>query len=346
MNAKLNRIHTATTGHAEAILSDSIKPSNEWEAVTWQTSTGATLQPTGSYVWAYDGNIFYSNGTAQYRLIDGVWTPITWTNVTSFYGSEVWRCGSNVFLTLTAYDSNDDLVITGMYRLNWSSGSGSWVSVSTSNCIASKNYALYVWNDDNSNAYFSKTLVGNTGSQKKITTNMFVTKVTMADTPWTLNGSTYSGLNASNIWHDGSDIHHSRKYNNNSYLSKLTGGTGTSWVTDSFSDPFSTTSTYDNCVWTDGTNIYYSYSTNQQLKYNIDSKTWENMTWEGCSVVRGNDVWTDGSEIYYSNGSNQYKMKQIRDTKPCYLKNTSGEWVKQNAYIKNESGIWEQVSYK
>ena len=173
-----------------------------------------------------------------------------------------------------------------------------------------------------------------------------MSKVTMENVVWSLNGASGCSLPyGAAIWHDGSDIHFTRGNATTANCLKLEGGTGTNWVTDSFSNPF-TTSSYNNCFWTDGTNIYYSYSSYQQLKYDVAAKTWSNMTWEGCNVIRGNDVWTDGADIYYSNGSNQFRMVQIKDTKPCYLRNSSGEWVKQNAYIKNDSGTWEQVSYK
>ena len=69
-----------------------------------------------------------------------------------------------------------------------------------------------------------------------------------------------------------------------------------------------------NHIWTDGDNIYYSYSSNQ---YVLDKSTsaWSEKTWNEFSNINGQNVWTDGENIYYSNGTNnQYVLDKETST--------------------------------
>jgi hypothetical protein len=50
-------------------------------------------------------------------------------------------------------------------------------------------------------------------------------------------------------------------------------------------------------VWSDGTNIYWSYGSEQ---YVLNGDTWEVKTWKGFTDLYGVNVWTDGTDIYYS----------------------------------------------
>ncbi len=66
-------------------------------------------------------------------------------------------------------------------------------------------------------------------------------------------------------------------------------------------------------VWTDGTNIYYSSSSNQ---YVLDKTTsaWSTKTWTGLTSFDGSNIWTDGNNIYCSTGSNQYVLNKSTST--------------------------------
>ena len=57
--------------------------------------------------------------------------------------------------------------------------------------------------------------------------------------------------------------------------------------------------------WTDGNNIYYSFGTDQYF-LDLDTFTWNNMSWNGLTDFNGDEVWTDGNNIYCSDGSDQY----------------------------------------
>ena len=58
-------------------------------------------------------------------------------------------------------------------------------------------------------------------------------------------------------------------------------------------------------IWTDGTNIYYSYE-KEQYVLNKETYTWEEKTWSGLTSFEGNNVWTDGTSIYYTQSYDHY----------------------------------------
>ena len=66
-------------------------------------------------------------------------------------------------------------------------------------------------------------------------------------------------------------------------------------------------------IWTDGTDIYYSYNKNQ---YVLDRETsaWQPKTWSGLTNFSGSYIWTNGTDIYYSDGSNQYVLDKATST--------------------------------
>ena len=59
-------------------------------------------------------------------------------------------------------------------------------------------------------------------------------------------------------------------------------------------------------VWTDGTNIYYSYTypTTVHLVLDVATSTWSPKTWNGLTRFSGGSIWTDGTDTYYSSYRN------------------------------------------
>lgn len=62
-------------------------------------------------------------------------------------------------------------------------------------------------------------------------------------------------------------------------------------------------------VWSDGENIYYSYSSNQYVFIKSIS-TWITKTWTGLTSFDGEKIWSDGANIYYSSNSSQYVLNK------------------------------------
>ena len=56
-------------------------------------------------------------------------------------------------------------------------------------------------------------------------------------------------------------------------------------------------------IWSDGENIYSSYSNssyNRQFVLNKATSTWSSKTWSTAPRIDGRYIWTDGDNIYYS----------------------------------------------
>ena len=66
-------------------------------------------------------------------------------------------------------------------------------------------------------------------------------------------------------------------------------------------------------VWTDGTDIYYSYG-NSQYVLDKSTSTWIAKTWTGLTSFVGSNIWTDGTDVYYSSGSTQYVLDKSNST--------------------------------
>ena len=80
-------------------------------------------------------------------------------------------------------------------------------------------------------------------------------------------------------------------------------------------------------IWTDGTNIYYSYVVkykDDQYILNKETSTWSRIYWNsyteagGYHAILGEDIWTDGENIYcfhseYASGKMYYRFYLIFD---------------------------------
>ena len=66
-------------------------------------------------------------------------------------------------------------------------------------------------------------------------------------------------------------------------------------------------------IWTDGTNIYYSFNSEQYV-LDLSTTTWVMKNWIGLTGFNGYYIWTDGTNIYYSNNANQYVLNVATST--------------------------------
>jgi len=66
-------------------------------------------------------------------------------------------------------------------------------------------------------------------------------------------------------------------------------------------------------VWTDGTDIYYSYG-NSQYVLDKSTSTWIAKTWTGLTYFEGVYIWTDGTDVYYSYNTTQYVLDKSTST--------------------------------
>ena len=168
-------------------------------------------------------------------------------------------------------------------------------------------YAGNVWTDG-TNIYYSSS------------TNHYILN---GDTwePKTWNGVTkFSG---SDIWtHDGESflIYYNSLIGVRSYYMLY----GDTWYT--VQSGFTSIEGFNkNCVWTDGTNYYYSYGTRH---YDINGNS---KTWNGLTDFYANGIWTDGTDTYYSYCDDQYVLNG--DTwEPKTWKNTPKDFWGANVW--------------
>ena len=106
--------------------------------------------------------------------------------------------------------------------------------------------------------------------------------------------------NGEDIWTDGTNVY----YSNNRTHYVLQGDTWVDKTWNGFMDfgilyPAidSFYGAYGKGIWTDGTNIYYSYDEHQAV---IQDDTWVKKTWNGTNDFCGYYVWTDGTNTYLS----------------------------------------------
>ena len=66
-------------------------------------------------------------------------------------------------------------------------------------------------------------------------------------------------------------------------------------------------------IWTDGTNWYWSYSS-QQYKINFSSLSLTRVSWSGLTSFYGKYVWTDGVDCYYSLNNSHYILDKDTNT--------------------------------
>lgn len=103
-----------------------------------------------------------------------------------------------------------------------------------------------------------------------------------------------------NIWKDGNHIYHSYDFNDRQYELSQDGHT---WIPKTWYiyEEGVRVEFYDiegKYIWTDGTDIYYSYG-NQQYILDRSTSTWLDMP-SDLSIYLGDDVWYDGNHIYYN----------------------------------------------
>ena len=248
---------------------------------------------------------------------DWNWKSKAWSGLTSFYGTNVWTDGDNIY-----YSDNSSQYVLEKTTSTWLEKT--WTGLTSI-------YGNYIWTDGE-NIYYSNgssqyvlDKSTSTWSAKTWTglTNFYRSRIwTDGENIYYSNGSSQYVLNKSNstwsaktwtgltnfdgryIWTDGDNIYYS--YTSNQYI--LNKSTST-WSTKTWTGLTSYSGLY---VWTDGENTYYSSGSSIYV-LNKSTSTWSTKTWTGLTAIEGDKIWTDGKNIYYSNGSAQYKSDKYED---------------------------------
>lgn len=283
---------------------------------TWYLPDSSdSIQLNGYNVWTDGTNIFFSEGTLQYRLDEATneWHSHSWSGLTDFNGGNIWRSSTGqVYYSkgTTHKQLQLDSIPTHWLTKSWSgltsfSGANIWLSQGSS----------------------GKTMYSNAG------TNYYLSSSTTST--WTSN--TYTGTtnpSGGSIWYvDSTHIYYSE---GSTYQYKLsaTSGVPSTWYPQSWNGY---TNIYGYNIWKDKSgNIYYSDGTSaKQYVLNTSTDTWTAKSWNGFSDIMGLYVWKDKSgNVYYSHGSDQYYLDEATST--WYPKT----WIFKNIISPSVHRIW------
>lgn len=246
-----------------------------WVPVTFQ---GNINIENGWNVWhgyssVSDDPVYY--GSTYELTSHETWSNKSWSGLTSFSGSNIWRSTDNK-IYLSSY--ND-----GQYVLNGST----WTTMTWSG--VSKPYRSGIWTDGRYDYYQS--------SKYRSGSSWYNKTWTWADP----KPGTFDVTPADTIWKDADGTvywsHATTHYVlNGSTWSKKT------WIGI---DDVSVDGDY---IWHDlSGRTFYSQGSKQ---YQIDSttSTWTPKTWGGLTPSYGYNIWNDGHDIYYTYNSVTYKL--------------------------------------
>lgn len=105
-----------------------------------------------------------------------------------------------------------------------------------------------------------------------------------------------------------------------------------------FSHEGESLSFYENCIWSDGETIYYSYNEKQ---YIVDTKsmTLTEKIWFGLTSFSGDKIWSDGENIYYTDNFETYILDKQTSTWSIHTFANDSEATPPNGhYIWNFNG--------
>ena len=205
----------------------------------------------GYNIWTDGSNIYYSESTTQYVLDKdtSTWTTKAWNGLSKFHGNRIWSDGENIYYSLYVSGSSNQQYVLDKVTSTWTTKT--WNGINTFD-------GYDIWTDG-TNIYYSS---GSTHYVFDTAQNKWISKA------W--NGGTTLTFNGASVFSDGK------------YIFKVSGtSSDVSILNGSYWYPVGLSLSAQNtgdCVWTDGTNIYYS-SDNYQLEiYKKDIDTAPNTT--------------------------------------------------------------------
>ena len=273
------------------------------ETKTWieNTQQGEVVPTWGEYIWNYGVQLYYSCGSTQLQLKDGVWEAVNWEGIYPTWGNSVHKIGNNIYY----------LTSTTQYKFDGSA----WIENNDIKIGDSLINPLYVWKFKE-NTYYSpggnlhyKLNVDDTAWE---TTTEFGELAFSGNEIWDDGESLYWNakkilpdnsleevkwlgagfLFASNLWTDGENIYYHDSYK----LDKTLGDfEPMSWE----NAPTISDASYQ--IWSDGT--YIRYRAGSEEKYLVPGETvWH--TWEGTKLSEqapnNCEIWSDGKHLYAS----------------------------------------------
>ncbi len=226
----------------------------------------------GSNVWYTENNVYYSYLTNHYKLVDGQWQPVVFNGLASFTGNNVWRHNGNTY-----YSAGSNQYVLNETTMTWSQKL--WVGLTSFN-------GSNVWNTNN-NIYCSSG-----------TTQYVLNKDTDEWTPKTWIGLT--SFSGDYIWTDHVDYYYSSDANTQYKLDEET----STWTLITWN-----IQVYGSEIWYYDGQIYMSYQ-DKQYQLDMETMSWVVKDWLGLTEFDGSNVYANGTKYYYGSGTNQYSLDE------------------------------------
>lgn len=220
----------------------------------WQTVTTFTELIDGNYVWTDGTNVYYSYNTTQYIFdtTTETWQSHTWEGKTSFYATSVWTRNGTIILSTGAEQYIKE--------------ANTWVLTAeyTSDIPINGDYIF----SDGENYYYADN-----------DNDLYLEGYTWVSQP------TPNQISAEWIWTDGTNIYYSNNGVNLIYEPTTNTWNEMQWAPIAPDEPKN--------IWTNGTEIYYSNGGDQYKLKKADSTytittTVTNGTWEGNTEIAPN----------------------------------------------------------
>lgn len=283
-------------------LSNSYEHTNTFVPMSW------SIDILGGYVWTDGSNIYYSSGYTQLILNTETnqWTEKKWS-IPKWYGDCVWSDGEHIY-----HSGGLDY---GYHILE----NGDWKEIPEWNILF---WGNTVWTDGADIYCEGRPREGFTGSYQ-------VYKLNRDTNTWDGLGFDSGTGDLRPHWTDGVYLYAQYYYNGswNHYVFNKDTDTWEIKVWNNIPKFF-----YSDNVWSDGTNIYYSYGKTYIL--NID--TWEEVTWESDVQLYGRNIWTDGKNIYHSCNHSHEKGPSF-----ILLPTTAQLYT---SHKTNEGLVWQKIT--
>ena len=283
------------------------KTTSTWEeGQHWPVESGYEYEYVlGMGIWTHNGNVYYSGLDRQLVLNKTTkqWEHKNWhwltdlppwardyeTNEYTYYVAKtgMWFDGNDVYFTY----SGDN------YKLNDKTDTWerqTWIVEP----VAINKQGIWT---DGTNIYYEVS--------SNIQTSIYYETPAV---PYRLNGDTWElvsrrlSATPSTIWRDGEHVYHAA-YSELDREKK-------EWVPVSWKG---LTEFSGQSIWTDGVNMYCSFSTRGSYKhYKLDrtTATWNVQQWYGRTAFVAADIWTDGQTIYCSQGALHYQLDNATST--------------------------------
>lgn len=230
----------------------------------------------GSNVWYTENNVYYSYLTNHYKLVDGQWQPVVFNGLASFTGNNVWRHNGNTY-----YSAGSNQYVLNETTMTWSQKL--WVGLTSFN-----GSNVWKWIDT------SKTeIVCYSSASTQYMLESADKWMDVTGGAW----STLPSFTGSYVWTDHNDYYYSN--GNQQYkLNKLS----VDWQPITWN-----IQVYGSEIWYYDGQIYMSYQ-DKQYQLDMETMTWVVKDWLGLTEFDGSNVYANGTNYYYGSGTNQYVL--------------------------------------